>query len=77
MTLENITDVNRFFEVIDSCKGKVEIVSAEGDRLNMKSKLTQFVLATKIFDNPIIKELEIIAEEPEDKVRLIDYMINR
>ena len=77
MTLENITNVNRFFEVIDSCKGKVEIVSTEGDRLNMKSKLTQFVLAAKIFDNPIIKELEIIAEEPEDKVRLIDYMINR
>lgn len=77
MKLENIQDVNRFFEVIDHCKGKIEIVSPEGDKLNIKSKLTQFVLAAKIFDNPIIKDLEIIAEKPEDKARLIDYMINR
>ena len=77
MKLENIQDVNRFFEVIDHCKGKIEIVSPEGYKLNIKSKLTQFVLAAKIFDNPIIKDLEIIAEKPEDKARLIDYMINR
>ena len=41
MKVQNIKDVNKFFEVIDSCKGKVELVTGEGDRLNLKSKLFQ------------------------------------
>ena len=31
MKVQNIKDVNKFFEVIDSCKGKVELVTGEGD----------------------------------------------
>ena len=30
MKVQNIKDVNKFFEVIDSCKGKVELVTGEG-----------------------------------------------
>ena len=37
MKVQNIKDVNKFFEVIDSCKGKVELVTGEGDRLNCAS----------------------------------------
>ena len=43
MKIENITDIQEFFKVIDSCKGKVELVTGEGDRLNLKSKLSQYV----------------------------------
>ena len=43
MKVQNITDVEKFFSVIDSCKGKVELVTGEGDRLNLKSKLSQYV----------------------------------
>ena len=64
MKLQNITDVDKFFEVINSCKGKVEIVSNEGDRLNIKSKLTQFVAMSKIFNDPIIKDLELVSYDP-------------
>ena len=32
MKLTNIENVDKFFEVINSCKGKVELVSEEGDR---------------------------------------------
>ena len=38
MKIKNINDVDKFFEVVDSCKGKVELVTGEGDRLNLKSK---------------------------------------
>ena len=43
MKVSNVTDVNKLFEVIDSCKGRVELVTGEGDRLNLKSKLAQYV----------------------------------
>ena len=43
MKIKNINNVDKFFEVVDSCKGKVELVTGEGDRLNLKSKLCQYV----------------------------------
>ena len=37
MKVQNITDIDKFFEVVDRCSGKVELVTGEGDRLNLKS----------------------------------------
>ena len=36
MKLENISDVKAFFEAVDQCNGKIELVSPEGDRINLK-----------------------------------------
>ena len=63
MKVQNITDIDGFFKVIDSCKGKVELVTGEGDRLNLKSKLSQYVSMANIFSNGEIPELEVIAYE--------------
>ena len=76
MKEQNITDINKFFEVIDSCKGKVELVTGEGDRLNLKSKLCQYVSLANIFSNGEIPEMEVIAYEKEDVDKLINFMIN-
>ena len=32
MKVQNITDIDAFFKVVDSCKGRVELVTGEGDR---------------------------------------------
>ena len=76
MKVQNITDINKFFEVVDSCKGKVELVTGEGDRLNLKSKLCQYVSLANIFSNGEIPEMEVIAYEKEDVDKLINFMIN-
>ena len=76
MTVQNISDVNKFFEVIDSCDGRVELVTGEGDRLNLKSKLSQYVSLANIFSDGEIKEMEIVAYEPEDIKKIIDFMMN-
>lgn len=77
MKIENIKDVESFFKVVDECKGRVELVTAEGDRLNLKSKLSQFVSLANIFTNGAeIPELELVASEPEDIERLVKFMIN-
>ena len=72
MKIQNISDENTFFKVIDSCKGTVELVSPEGDRINLKSKLSQYLSMANIFSNGYIKELELVAYEKED--RLIKFM---
>lgn len=76
MKIKNITNVEKFFEVVDSCEGKVELVTGEGDRLNLKSKLCQYVSLANIFSNGEIPELEIIASEKEDIDKLFNFMIN-
>jgi hypothetical protein len=76
MKITNITNVNGLFKVIDSCKGRVELVTGEGDRLNLKSKLSQYVALANVFSDGKIDELEIIAYEPEDVKKLIAFMYN-
>lgn len=58
-----------------NAKGRVELTSSEGDRINLKSKLTQFVAMAQLMNTTYVKELEIVASEPEDANRLLDYMM--
>ena len=76
MKVQNITDVEGFFKVVDSCKGRVELVTGEGDRLNLKSNLSLYVSMANIFSNGEIPELEVIAYEKEDTDKLIQFMID-
>ena len=76
MKVQNITDIEGFFKVVDDCKGKVELVTGEEDRLNLKSKLSQYVSMANIFSNGEIPELEVIAYEKEDTDRLIKFMLD-
>lgn len=74
MKVQNIKDIDKFFEVVDSCTGKVELVTGEGERLNLKSKLSQYVSVANIFSNGEIPDLELVASEPEDEEKLARFM---
>ena len=76
MKVHNITDIEGFFKVVDQCRGRVELITGEGDRLNLKSKLAQYVSLANIFSNGEIPELEIVAYESEDIDKLMSFMIN-
>ncbi|MDO4623589.1 MAG: polya polymerase [Eubacteriales bacterium] len=77
MKVTNITNIDGFFKTVDQCKGRVELVTGEGDRLNLKSKLSQYVSLASIFaENSMIPEIEIVAYEPEDIQRLMAFMMN-
>lgn len=76
MKVTNIKNIDGFFKTVDSCKGKIELVTGEGDRLNLKSKLCQYVSMANIFSNGEIPELELIAYEREDIDKLINFMMN-
>ena len=76
MKLNNVKNVEGFFKVVDECKGKVELVTSEGDRLNLKSKLSQYVSLSKLFADAGIPELELVVYEPEDTKRFIEFMMD-
>ncbi len=75
MKVQNIKDIEAFFKVVDSCEGRVELVTGEGDRLNLKSKLSQYVSMAHVFSNGEIPELDVVAYEPEDTKKLIKFMM--
>ena len=76
MKVQNITNIEKFFNAVDECKGRVELVTGEGDRLNLKSKLSQYVSMANIFSNGEIPELELIAYEKEYIDRLVKFMVD-
>lgn len=77
MKMYHISDIDAFMKVIDKCKGKIELVSDKGSRLNLKSKLSQYVTLEKIFESEHtdIPEMELIVHDPSDVARLIEYMV--
>ncbi|MBE5889620.1 MAG: polya polymerase [Lachnospiraceae bacterium] len=76
MKLNNIKDPKELLQIIDTCKGKVELITDEGDRLNLKSKLSQYVSLVSVFSSEAqIPELELVAYEPDDIKKLMDYMM--
>lgn len=75
MKIGKIKDIDGFLNVIDSCDGKVELITGEGDRLNLKSKLCQYVsLATILKADTEVPEIELVAYEPEDTQRIIKFL---
>ena len=76
MKLYHIEDIDGFFKVVDKCKGKVELVTGEGDRLNLKSKLSQYVSLAEIFASDEIPEMELVLSEKEDMDAMMNFMLS-
>jgi hypothetical protein len=75
MKISNIKDPQRFFEVVGKTKGRVELVTEDGDRLNLKSKLCQYIALTQMFKDAEIDNVEILLSEPEDIDLLLEFLI--
>lgn len=75
LKLYNIENLDGFFDAIDKCSGKVELVTGEGDRLNLKSKLTQYVAFSHVFKDNKIGEMELLFSCPEDARMVLNFCI--
>lgn len=76
MKIEYIKDLEEFFKVVDKCKGRVDVVSPEGDCIVLNSKLCRFVLVALVEKQDcILNSLEIRCENPEDVQLFIKYMM--
>ncbi len=74
MKIERISNIQEFFKIIDSCKGRVELLTGEGDRLNLKSKLCQYLSMGQIFSSQDELHLEIVASEEEDLQKICRFL---
>ena len=72
LSLHNI-DVAEFLAVLETCESNVLLVTNEGDRLNLKSKLCQIVGLTKLIEGGKIAEASIICENKNDESKLFRF----
>ena len=71
----NENNIDEFFKAVESCDGKIELVSSDF-RLNLKSRFAQYVSIAKIFFTEEVKEIELLAYNQEDVNKLLNFMIN-
>lgn len=64
-----------FFDVINSCKGNVYLISPDMN-INLKSRIAQYISLANLCaaGNEEIKQIEIVANEREDIDKLIEFM---
>lgn len=60
-------DVKRFMEVLDQCTGNVYLETPEGDRYNLKSKLSQMMGLFHIIEGAKLVDAKIVCDNPEDE----------
>lgn len=72
ISLHNI-NVPDFLKVLDQCTGNVFLVTDEGDRLNLKSKLCQLVGLTKLIEGGSIAEASVVCDNIEDETKLFRF----
>ena len=72
LNLHNI-DVAEFLAVLDTCEGNVFLVTNEGDKLNLKSKLCQLVGLTKLIEGGKIAEASVYCENVRDESKLFRF----
>ena len=66
-------DVPGFLKVLDTCRGNVYLMTREGDKLNLKSKLCQLVGLTKLIEGGKIAEAFVMCDNEEDERKMFRF----
>ena len=68
-SMSNI-DVHEFITALDSCKGDVWLFTDEGDKFNLKSKLSQITGLLKLVEGGKLVEAKLYCSNLEDEAYL-------
>ncbi|NLW79455.1 MAG: hypothetical protein GXY32_08610 [Ruminococcaceae bacterium] len=66
-------DLKAFMEVLDSCEGDVFMVTDDGDRLNLKSKLAQLIGFTRLIEGGRVTKARIECTSKADERKLFRF----
>jgi len=72
--VERVNHVEKLFEVIDGCSQNVELRTGEGDCLNLKSKLSQYLSMTRMFSEGDVPDMEFVAKNEKDAQKLREFL---
>lgn len=73
MKIKSNIDLMDFLKEVKRCEGSVYLETTEGDKLNLKSTLSQYVFVVLAGEPEVVKESELVCSE-EDAERLKGYL---
>ena len=65
--------LKEFIDVLSTCKGEVFMVTDEGDRLNLKSTLSQLIGFSALIEGGTVAKAHIECSEKDDERKLIRF----
>ena len=74
MKLNNITNIEQFFQLVESCEGNVYLITSEGDSLNLKSQLCKFIAFSEFLTDAKLN-LELRTDNSEDLYKFFKYAL--
>lgn len=72
MKIKNISEVRGFLEAVDKCHGQVYLQSLDGNRYNLKSKLSQYTAIGVLLSNHG-EDLELFCEDRDDNINFFKF----
>ena len=77
MDIQGIVNLKEFFKAVLKCKGDVELVTGDGDKLNLRSTLCQYIAMTQMFDEENNIKWELALSDPDDYDILEPYIVRK
>lgn len=72
MKITNIAQVEDFIKAVDKCDGEVWLESPYGDKLNLKSRFSQYIALGQLLGEHG-EYLDLYCSEPNDKAYFFKY----
>ena len=72
MKLTNIKEVDNFLKTVNECTGDVWLESMDGNKINLKSKLSQYIAISALISCEADK-LELFCSESVDESRFFRF----
>lgn len=73
MRLKRKIDCRKFLKTVQSCDDDVFFLSSEGDQLNLKSTLSQYMFAAAFADVDLISQGQIVCHNSDDCRQLAEF----
>lgn len=75
--ISNIRSPKQFFATAEALDGKVELITEQGDVLNLKSTLCQYLALTQMFQDGEVEGVSIRVSVDEDLAKLTPYLVTK
>ncbi len=75
MKLRQGIDSIQFFKAVQACKGEVHFCSKQGDILNLKSTLSQYLFTFLLVRKDFLESGQITCNQTQDQICLKDFLM--
>lgn len=75
MKIKSNVNVINFLSAVSQCHSDVYFITEEGDNLNLKSTLSQFIFTSVLANAEILENAHIECHNPDDFDRLKDFTV--